>query len=524
MKILTAAEMPEADRVTSQKFGVPSLTLMENAGSAVAEFVLKSYPQAKTIGVICGKGNNGGDGFVAARKLRAAGRRVQILMLADPKELRGDASKQFERLTAKSVLARTPGQLKSEPAGTVLASDVLIDAILGTGFKPPLNELHAAAIERVNSSQRPVVAVDLPSGLTADESTASNAPFVRADAIVTFTAPKPRLIFDPELATSKLFIADIGSPPEAIQSKLALEVITARDFEKALRPRPAHSHKGDYGHVLVIAGSPGKSGAAAMAGVAALRAGAGLVTVATPKSVQPLVAGFAAELMTEPLDETSEGTISRRVLANLEKLMDGKTVVALGPGLTTNSETVEFVREFVRQCSLPLVLDADGLNAFTGVSEKLNSANATKMLFLTPHPGEMARLLGCSTADVQKDRIGVARRFAQERGVVLVLKGFATLIALRDGTVWVNPTGNPAMAKGGMGDVLTGMLAGMISQFTESAQTQSLAAVYLHGLAGDLARDEADEHTILATDLLKTLPCAFHVARERMGYKLIRIR
>ena len=523
MKILTAAEMAEADRVTSQKFGVPSLTLMENAGSAVAEFALKRYPQAASFGVICGKGNNGGDGFVAARKLRAAGKRVEVLLLADSKELKGDAAKSFEQLTAKSLLAKNLPALSSEAARAVFANDVLIDAILGTGFRPPLNELYAAAIERLNASTRPIVAVDIPSGLTADESSPTAGPFVCAVAAVTFTAPKPRLILDSAVADSQLVVVDIGSPPEAIQSELALEVITPRGFEKALRPRPADSHKGDYGHVLVIAGSVGKSGAAAMAGVAALRAGAGLVTVATPKSVQPLVAGFAPELMTEPLEETPEGTISREALAKLEELLAGKTTVALGPGLTAHTETVEFVREFVRQCELPIVLDADGLNAFAGTSEKLRSA-ATKMLFLTPHPGEMGRLLGCSTAEVQRDRIGVARHFAQERGVILILKGFATLVALPDGTVWVNPTGNPGMAKGGMGDVLTGMIAGMIAQSTESAQTQSLAAVYLHGLAGDMAGDEADEHTILATDLLKTLPRAFRVARERMGEKLIRIR
>lgn len=522
MKILTAAEMAETDRVTSQKFRIPSLTLMENAGSAVAEFVLQNYPQAKTFGVICGKGNNGGDGFVAARKLCEAGKRVQVLLLADLKELKGDAAKQFERLTTKAVLARNTKQLSSEAAQGVFASEVLIDAILGTGFKPPLNELYAAAIERADASGRSVVAVDIPSGLIADENSAGAGPFVSAGATVTFTAPKPRLIFDSALADSKLVVADIGSPAEAVVSKLGIEVITPRDFESALRPRLADSHKGDYGHVLVIAGSVGKSGAAAMAGLAALRAGAGLVTVATPKSVQPLVASYAPELMTEALDETPEGTISRRALADLEKLLAGKTVVAIGPGLTTHAETVEFVHEFVKHCSLPMVLDADGLNAFAGSPQDLERARGN--LFLTPHPGEMARLIGCSTADLQRDRIGIARRFTQERGVVLILKGFATLVVLPDSTVWVNATGNPAMAKGGMGDVLTGIVAGMITQSTESARTQALAAVYLHGLAGDLTRDAADEHTILATDLLKTLPRAFHVARERMHEKLVRIR
>lgn len=526
MKILTAAEMAETDRVSSHKFGIPSLALMESAGSAVAEFVLKNYPRVKSVGVICGKGNNGGDGFVAASKLRAAGKRVQVLLLADPKESKGDAAKMFARLKLKPIVARSAKDLDSRAAQQIFESDLLIDAILGTGFKPPLNELYRAAIVRLVSCEQPVVAVDIPSGLTADDFSKNAGPFAPSDAIVTFTAPKPRLILDPAVGSAKLLVADIGSPADAIVSKLAIEVITPRDFAMALRPREADSHKGDFGHVLVIAGSAGKSGAAAMAGVAALRAGAGLVTVAAPKSVQPLVAGYAPELMTEGLEEAEEGTISRRALGRVNELLKGKAVVALGPGLTTNGETVEFVRQFVQQCSLPLVLDADGLNVFAGSPDKLSS---NKSLVLTPHPGEMARLLGCSTADVQKDRVGIARRFAKEHGVVLVLKGFATLVALPDGAVWVNPTGNPAMAKGGMGDVLTGMIAGMIAQGKKENDydpipDQVKAAVYLHGLAGDLSRQEADEHTILATDLLKTLPQAFRTARERMNEKLIRLR
>jgi NAD(P)H-hydrate epimerase len=521
--------MAAIDRLTSEKFGIPSIQLMENAGSAVAEFILSNYgyefTSATSVGVICGKGNNGGDGLVAARKLQQAGRRVQVLLLAEPRELRGDAAAMLERLGNKirPIIARNAKHLDLPKARQVFECDVLVDAILGTGFRPPLNDLYREAIHRMLARGHPVVAVDIPSGLQSDFSNSKGAEIATPNAIVTFTAPKPSLIFDPAVARCELVVAPIGSSPKAISSKLNLEVITPYDFEILLQPRKPDAHKGDFGHVLVIAGSVGKSGAAAMAGLAALRAGAGLVTVATPRSVLPLVAGFAPELMTEPLPETSEGTVSLRALQSetLDRLMKGKTVVALGPGLTTNSETTKFIRGFVEQCELPLVLDADGLNAFAGVSHKLPSREA---LVLTPHPGEMARLTGASTKKIQRDRMAAARRFARERKLLLVLKGSGTLIAEHNGRVWVNPTGNPAMAKGGVGDVLTGIIAGLLAQFPQERLLPVLAAVYLHGLAGDTVRDHMNERTLLATDLLRALPHAFNVARRRTVEKTIRIR
>ena len=578
MKIVTAAEMREIDRITTEKYGVPSLTLMENAGGAVAEFVLQEYPAAKRIGVICGKGNNGGDGFVAARKLHEAGKKVEVLLLADPAELKGDAAAMYKKLPVKAVVAASLDELKQEPALRIFHADLLLDAILGTGFKPPAGELYAAAIREFSAcagSGRPVVAVDLPSGADPDVGVGPSLAALRApaDAIVTFTAAKLCHVFEPRLARGPIVVAEIGSPAEAVDSPSKLNLVTARDIQRLLAPRPADAHKGDFGHVLVLGGSVGKAGAAAMAGMAALRSGAGLVTVAVPRSILPTVAGFAPEIMTEPLEETEAGTISLRALESggLETLLKGKSAVALGPGISRNAETAEFVRTVVRRCTeSPLILDADGLNAFEGHGEKLDGGDR-QPLVLTPHPGEMARLTGLSVDEVQKDRLGIARKFAQEHRVTVVLKGHRTLIATPEGAVWVNATGNPGMATGGTGDILTGMMAGLTAQQSSPAAALGrevrelreaiergplepdeeqrrilgpmmtnmrekereleafrplealLAAVHLHGLAGDIARERMGEYSLIATDLLAALPEAFARARKRAHEKFVRV-
>src|SRR5208337_2830234 len=500
MKIVTADEMREIDRVTSQKFGVPSLTLMENAGTAVADFVLSRYPTAKCVGIICGKGNNGGDGFVAARKLREAGREVRLLLLAEPGELRGDAAEMFRKLAAQPVVARSDQELKSEAARSVLGCEVLLDAILGTGFRPPVSGLYAEAIHALNASTAPVVAVDIPSGADADVMGEQTGSIARADGIVTFTAPRPAHVFG-GLTPGPTVIAPIGSPEEAIASSLQLNLITAREVAPLIGPRPRASNKGSFGHVLVIGGSLGKAGAAAMAGMSALRVGAGLSTVATPRSVLPTVAGFHPEVMTEPLEETAEGSISKRALAGAGSLAKGKTVLALGPGISRIAETSEFVRELLRRSKTPVVLDADGLNAFEGRTDELSGKG--RPLVITPHPGEMARLAGSTVQAVQRDRINVARTFAREHHLIVVLKGHRTLVAHPEGEVWVNATGNPGMATGGTGDILTGMVAGLIAQNPDRIFEAVLAAVHLHGLSGDIAGESLGEHSLVATDLLK---------------------
>ncbi len=512
MKIVTAAEMREIDRVTSEKFGVPSLALMENVGSAVAEFVLSRYPAAKRIGVICGKGNNGGDGFVAARKLREAGKEAHLLLLAEPSELRGDAAEVFRKLAAP-VVVRSEAELKSESVRAVFGCEVLIDAILGTGFRPPVNGLYAQAIHVLNASTKPVVAVDIPSGADADVHGEQTGAVARADGIVTFTAPRPAHVFG-GLTHGPIVIAPIGSPETAIASSLDLNLISAMEVAPLIGPRPRASNKGNFGHVLVIGGSLGKAGAAAMAGISALRVGAGLATAATAKSILSTVASFHPEVMTEPLEETAEGSISKRARERVESLAQGKTVLAVGPGISRVGETSEFVRDLCKTIrgAGSLVLDADALNAFEGRAGELDGSRFS--LVITPHPGEMARLLGSSVAAVQRDRINVARTFAREHKLILVLKGHRTLVAHPDGQVWVNPTGNPGMATGGTGDILTGMVAGMMAQNPSRIFEAVLAAVYLHGLAGDIACESMGEHSLIATDLLKALPEAFRRTRE----------
>src|SRR5271154_4782661 len=371
MKIVTAAEMREIDRTTTQRFGVPSLTLMENAGTAVAEFVVSQYPSAERIGVICGKGNNGGDGFVTARKLKAAGREVRVVLLAEPSELRGDAAEMFHRLPAAPVVVRSSEDLKREQARAVFESEVLLDAILGTGFRPPVSGLYAEAIRLLNASLVPVMAVDIPSGADADVMGEQTGTVARADAVVTFTAPRPAHIFG-RLTDGQTLIAPIGSPDEAIVSSLQLNLITPREIAPLIGPRPLAANKGSFGHVLVIGGAVGKAGSVAMAGIAALRTGAGLSTVATPKSVLATVAGFHPEVMTEPLEETDAGTISTRASERMDELIKGMTVLAVGPGISRNPETSEFVRTLVAKSQTPLVLDADGLNAFEGRTSELN--------------------------------------------------------------------------------------------------------------------------------------------------------
>lgn len=504
MKIVGAAEMREIDRITSERFGIPSLTLIENAGAAVVRFILDHYPAARRISVICGKGNNGGDGFVIARKLREAGREVVVLLLADPGELRGDAAAMFQRLPLRSVTVKSGDELRD--AHNAFAAELLVDAILGTGFRPPVAGLYAQAISAINASSAPVIAVDIPSGADADVMGHQTGAVARADAVVTFTAPRPAHVFG-GLSLGPTVIAPIGSPPEAIQSSLGLNLITAADIAPLLGPRPPDSNKGNFGHVLVVGGSVGKAGAAAMAGMSALRAGAGLSTIATAKSVLPTVAGFHPEVMTEPLEETEAGTISTRALeyGRFDGLILGKTVLAIGPGISRNPETVQFVRMIVAKYHTAMVIDADGLNAFAGDSGKLHGEN----LVITPHPGEMARLVGRTTAEIQRDRVNIARTFAKEHQLTVVLKGHRTLIAEPGGEVWVNTTGNPGMATGGTGDILTGMVAGLVAQTPKQALAAVLAAVYLHGLAGDIARDDVGEQSLVATDLVRALPSAF---------------
>jgi NAD(P)H-hydrate epimerase len=515
MNVLSAAEMQACDRLTTERFGVPSIDLMRAASAAVAAFARQQFPLARRVTVICGHGNNGGDGMMAARLLASAGLEVTTLLLGARDSLAGDAAVAWRELTSPTHglihIIETPEDLSGHKAA--LEADLILDAVVGTGFKPPLKGLALAALKWIDGSKAPVLAVDLPSGWPADAITATVAgPVWPADAVITFTAPKPAHLFG-QLTRhweQPIVVAPIGSPEEARVSALGLHW-TGSALALTQARRTAAANKGNFGHVLVVGGSVGKSGAPAMASMAALRAGAGLVTAAVPLPVLPLVAAIAPELMTFPLAASLAGCISAENLAPevLAALTAGMTVLAIGPGLGQDPETVKFTTGLLSATKMPAVIDADALNILAAEPVLLAKLAKGRTLVLTPHPGEMARLAGIPTAEVQANRLEVARNFAQRTQVTLVLKGARTLVAHPDGRVAINTTGNPGMAKGGSGDLLTGLIAGLLAQYPADAARAVEVAVYLHGLAADLAVREADEHTLLATDSLAQLARAF---------------
>jgi NAD(P)H-hydrate epimerase len=522
MKILTAEEMGAADR-RSVEAGVPVGTLMQHAGGTVARFCLRRFAGDGLVVVLAGKGNNGGDGMVAAVRLAEAGRRVRVALLGAVSELKDEA----ERAFYLAKLDKAGGELSgvdvreiSDEEGLRAALEgagLVIDAVVGTGFKPPLRGLAAAAQKLLEVSAVPVVAVDLPSGWDADSMEEKAEGAFRTDAVVTFTAPKLAHVFG-HLTVGKTFgpvvVAGIGTPDEAVESGTRL---TWGGSAKVVAevPRGINGNKGKFGHVLLVGGALGKAGAPSMASVAAMRAGAGLVTAAVPREILPTVAAVAPELMLTPLATEGSGGLAMEALdeAPLATLLKGISVVGIGPGLGQEGSTPEWVRAFVERVTLPMVIDADALNAFAGKSELLKAAaearGKTRTMVLTPHPGEMARLVGMTVKEVEADRVGLARRFATEHGVTLVLKGWRTLVAHPDGRVAVNTTGNPSMAKGGSGDILTGIVSAMLAQYPDDVGGAVEAAVFLHGLAGDFACLAQDEHTVLAMDTVGHLWQAF---------------
>ncbi|HUD75696.1 MAG TPA: NAD(P)H-hydrate dehydratase [Terracidiphilus sp.] len=529
MDVLSAAEMQACDRLTTERFGIPSIELMRAASAAVAAFARQEFPRARRVTVLCGRGNNGGDGMMAARLLASAGLEVTTLLLGGRDGLKGDAATAWRDLTSPAhgmiAIIETAADLEAHKAA--LETDLIIDAVVGTGFKPPLKGLALAALRWMEASTAPVLAVDLPSGWAADETAATVAgPVFPADAVITFTAPKPAHVFG-QLTRhwgQPVVVAPIGSPDEAMVSTLNLSW-AGESLALAQEPRASAANKGGFGHVLVVGGTfgtaGGKAGAPAMTALSALRAGAGLVTAAVPAPALATVSAIAPELMTWPLAATQAGSIAAENLAPefLSVLTAGKTVLAIGPGLGQNPETVKFTTGFLSATKIPAVIDADALNILAAKPVLLTKLAKGRTLVLTPHPGEMARLAQITVAEVQADRLGVARSFAQRTGVTLVLKGARTLIAHPDGRVAVNTTGNPGMAKGGSGDLLTGLIAGLLAQYPAEVARAVAAAVYLHGLAADMTVRAGNEHTLLATDSLAQLALAFRFqTRGPNGY------
>jgi ADP-dependent NAD(P)H-hydrate dehydratase / NAD(P)H-hydrate epimerase len=521
MKILTAAEMREVDRLTTKRHRVPSLTLMENAGKSVADFIVARFSDFKRrpIVVLCGKGNNGGDGFVAARHLLKMGANVQAYLVGDPREVKGDAAANLNRWKKASgplgVIRTSSDYKKLGPKSW--ENLILVDALLGTGARGAVTGVLREVIDEVNFKAHCVVAVDIPSALNADTGAVDGAAIV-AQYTVTFTAPKPGLLLgEGPRHVGELIVRDIGSPRELIQETGKGNLLWSEpaEFDRFADPRKPDGHKGDYGHALIVAGSVGKSGAAVLASWAALRAGAGLVTVATPEPVLPIIAAHTPEVMTEPLAATRAGTISERSLeGNLfASILKGKRALAIGPGLTTQDETQSFVRAVLKNHSeVPVILDADGLNAFDGRTAELK--NRQGLLVMTPHPGEMSRLTDLKTGEIQSNRIEIALKSAANWNAVVVLKGHHTVIAAPDGSAYINSTGNPGMGTGGTGDVLTGMLAGLIAQYAQGAGIADFAelvafGVYLHGLAGDIAYADHNGAPLMASDLIRAIPRAY---------------
>jgi NAD(P)H-hydrate epimerase len=536
MKILTTAEMQACDRVTTERFGVPSLKLMRGAATAVAAFAREQFPNAKRITVLCGRGNNGGDGLMTARMLATAGLKVTTVLLGMPEGMAGDAAAAWKELAGASQglihIVKTANELAQ--FNSALQTDLIVDAVVGTGFTPPLKGLALAALEWIKASNAPVLAVDLPSGWSADSFAGSyDGAVFPADAVITFTAPKPAHVFG-QLTRQwdqAIAVAPIGSPDAAIVSEQRL---TWAGASHALTEteRPADSNKGMYGHVLVVGGSfgsaGGKAGAPVMTSLAAMRAGAGLVTAAIPEPALAVVSACAPELMTWPLKANAAGQIAATGLTAkfFTSLTRGMTVLAIGPGLGQSAGTLKFITGLLASTKVPAVIDADALNMLaanpSALTKLAKMGKAGRTIVLTPHPGEMARLAGASVAEIQNDRLNVARSFAMKHGVTLVLKGWRTLIAHPDGSVAVNTTGNPSMAKGGSGDMLTGWIAGLLAQYPAEPARAVEAAVYLHGLASDFAVQGNDERTLLPTDTLREFSQAFSFrSRGGNGYVLL---
>jgi NAD(P)H-hydrate epimerase len=504
MRILTADQMREADRRTIEDIGIPSLVLMENAGRQVVAAMESAFQDLadRRVAIVCGKGNNGGDGFVVARTLQHRGIDVSVFVVGRIADIRGDARVNIEilgRLGITVVEIVDEGQWELH-FSEISDHDLIVDALFGTGLKSALSGIYETVVADINAAAIPVVSIDLPSGMSADTCDLLGD-CIDATMTVTLGAPKLPLLLPPaESKSGDVVIADIGIPASVIDGLdgPAVELLTRDRIRALITARASDVHKGDFGRVLVIGGSRGKSGAASLAGLGALKSGAGLVTVAAPASVLPVIAAYAPEYMTEALEETAEGTVDEAAAEHVLAL--DADVIAAGPGLGRGPAVTAFVRELLEGSETPLVLDADALNAFAEEPASLVGRDGRDVI-ITPHPGEMARLVGCSVDDVQSDRVGIARDFAASHRVYVILKGYRTLIATPDGKLFVNPTGSPGMATGGTGDVLTGMLAAWLAQLLD-AEAACRLSVYLHGAAGELADADHGEVSMTATDLV----------------------
>jgi NAD(P)H-hydrate epimerase len=516
MKIVMSQTMQEMDRRAMVEFGIPGLELMENAGRCCVEEIIRQFGhrEEKRVLILAGKGNNGGDGHVIARLLLREGWRVTLLVLAERKQITGDAAVNLELLPHDLPRFRT----RSEELSTLHAvdfrqTDLIVDAMLGTGLSNDLGGVYCEAVQLINGSGKPVVAVDIPSGVHGSSGRILGSA-VRADLTVTFACPKVGHVLYPGAEmTGRLLVRDIGIPPAILEQAPGFQYLDEESMAPLLRRRDRQGHKGNYGHCLFIAGSTGKSGAAALCANSAVRAGSGLVTLGVPERLNPILEVKTTEAMTVPLPDSGDGHLAESAFAEIVRLLEGRDVLAIGPGIDRRPETVALVRSLAETVEIPLVIDADGLNALATDMTVLKWKRTSAMV-LTPHPGEMARMLDAPLPPEQADRIQLCREFATNHDVYLVLKGARTIIASPDGSVAINGSGNPGMASGGMGDVLTGIIASLIGQGYEVRDACCLG-VFIHGHSADLVARNKGEVGIIATDVAEMLPFARKKLMER---------
>jgi hydroxyethylthiazole kinase-like uncharacterized protein yjeF len=523
VRVTTAAEMHALDRLAIETYGIPGVVLMENAGAQVVRVLCQEYPdlKARRVAVLCGRGNNGGDGFVIARYLHNMGVLVQVFLVGDPHTIHGDAAVHLQIMGHTGL---TPEVINTSAEAQALEArccqyDLLIDALLGTGLKAEVSGLFRPVIAAINAAGRPIVAVDIPSGVNADSGILLGV-HVKADLTVTLALPKRGLFLYPGAdQVGKLVVVDIGFPAALREeASLRCHLLECHEVAAQFRERAADTHKGSYGHVLVVAGSLGKTGAGALASMAALRTGAGLVTFGVPHSLNAAMEAKLTEVMTLALPEAEEGVLGSAAAKRLIEQAEGMSALVIGPGLGTHPETVYSLYDILHQIHLPTVVDADGINALAANPSNLGDIHAP--LILTPHPGELARLRHTTTGQIQADRLAAAQEAAQAFRGVVVLKGAYSIIAEPEGMLTINPTGNPGMATAGTGDVLAGMIGALLGQGYEPGLAARLA-VYVHGLAGDMAAAALGQRSMTAGDLLDYLPRAFQYVESHSDARAV---
>ena len=525
MKVVTAEEMRRIDRDTIDEFGIPALLLMERAGSSVADRIMEIYGPRKVI-VACGSGNNGGDGMVAARILHDEGWDVRVFLASDPNKLKNDAQLQYQAALRFGVPVKNSAMLIEHASELFRPHTIIIDALFGTGLSKEIRGKYSELINILNKSGLPIVSIDIPSGISSDTGQVMGDA-ISADYTITFGVPKRgHFLYPGAEHTGKLFIENIGFPHKVLSSeRLKVELLDKVNLAPLIPVRKKYSHKGDYGHVLLAAGSRGKTGAAFMAAKACLRAGAGVVTLGIPESLASVFQSRVTEEMTLILPDKGDGTLSKKALDKILGFLENTAdVIAIGPGSGVSGDMSEIIETIISHSSAPVIIDADGLNSLKGNIKAFRKARAP--IILTPHPGEMARLMDQKSTGtpsssihseimdrIEKDRIHTAGSFAKTAGVYLVLKGVPTVIASPHGRVFINSTGNPGMSTAGAGDVLTGMIAGFLGQGLSPLDACTFG-VYMHGLAGDIAASDKGEHSLIASDIIDNIPSAFNIMKS----------